>query len=385
MDRKYSVISADGHVETPPSSWVKYVPEKYRDRAPRLVPLPEGGEGWLIEGQPMLHNGTNITAGRTMKFRNESYFDQGGAAAPGAGDAVQRLREQDHDGVDAEVLFPPIFATRFLEGINDRDVYLSMIRAYNTFLAEDFCSVAPDRLVGNGVIPVSGIQDAIMEMKHCKAIGLRSVAFHQFPNGSGSPAPEDDRFWEAALEVGMALSPHGNFGDKGPTLTGSSNAYVPLSTWISQRGAGGPSYCMGQLIASGMFDRFPDLRLYFAETNASWMPSTLFFLDDSYAMSKDWFSGSMKMKPSEYVKKHMLFSFIRDPLAIQMREFIPTEILMWGSDFPHSVGSYPNSREWLDTIFDGAPKSLREQILLDTPAAFFGLELDKSITPTPAA
>ena len=56
----YRVISADGHVETPPV-WTKYVPEKWQDRAPRLIPLPDGGEGWLIEGQPLLRNGQNIT------------------------------------------------------------------------------------------------------------------------------------------------------------------------------------------------------------------------------------------------------------------------------------------------------------------------------------
>ena len=61
MARKYQVISADGHVETPPDGWHKYVPAKWKDRAPRLVPLPDGGEGWLIENRPMMKNGQNIT------------------------------------------------------------------------------------------------------------------------------------------------------------------------------------------------------------------------------------------------------------------------------------------------------------------------------------
>ena len=136
-----------------------------------------------------------------------------GSAAPGAGDGYQRLREQDRDGLDAEALFPPVFATRFIEAIQDREVYVSMVQAYNTFLAQDFCSVAPDRLIGNGVIPVTGIDDAVNELKRCSELGLRSVAFHQFPNGTGGPKPEDDRFWETALNLGMCLSPHGSFGE----------------------------------------------------------------------------------------------------------------------------------------------------------------------------
>ena len=56
MGRKYQVISGDGHVETPPESWVKYMPEEHRERAPRLIHLPKGGEAWMIEGQPLIPN-----------------------------------------------------------------------------------------------------------------------------------------------------------------------------------------------------------------------------------------------------------------------------------------------------------------------------------------
>ena len=151
MGRKYRVISADGHVETPPDPWVKYVPEQVA--GPRAAPrqrCPRAGEGWLDRGpaaapqRPEHHRPAARSASSTA-----SYFKPDGSPNDGAGDAAQRLREQDEDGIDAEVLFPPVFASRFLEGINDREVYCSMVRAYNTWLAEDYCSVAPDRLIGN--------------------------------------------------------------------------------------------------------------------------------------------------------------------------------------------------------------------------------------------
>ena len=115
MARHYKVISGDGHVETPPF-WNKYVPEKWADRAPRLVRLEDGGEGWLIEGMPMLKNGQNITGRGPIRFDFGSYYKPDGTPNDGAGPAEQRLREQDEDGIDAEVLFPPVFASRFLEG-----------------------------------------------------------------------------------------------------------------------------------------------------------------------------------------------------------------------------------------------------------------------------
>jgi len=43
VGRKYQVISGDGHLETPPN-FVKFVPEKWKDRAPRLIrPLVRHG------------------------------------------------------------------------------------------------------------------------------------------------------------------------------------------------------------------------------------------------------------------------------------------------------------------------------------------------------
>ena len=138
MGRKYQVISGDGHVETPPEAFVKYVPKQWVDRAPKLIHLPSGGEGWLIEGMPLLQNGQNITGRGPVQMSGASYYNEDGSPAEGAGDANQRLREQDLDGIDAEVLFPPVFASRFIEAISDRDVYCSMVRAYNTFLAYDY-------------------------------------------------------------------------------------------------------------------------------------------------------------------------------------------------------------------------------------------------------
>src|SRR6202011_4825639 len=96
-----------------------------------------------------------------------------------------------------------------------------------------------------------------------------------------------------------------------------------------------------------------------------------------YKMFHEAYGKNLPLLPSEYIKKHFLFSFIREPLAIQMRDFLPVENLMWGTDFPHSVGSVPHSQKWLEIIFQGAPDSLRRKILLENPSEYFGLDLSK--------
>jgi predicted TIM-barrel fold metal-dependent hydrolase len=388
MGRRYQVISGDGHVETPPESWVKYLPEEHRPRAPRLIELPKGGEAWLIEGQPLIPNGQNITGRGPVKIEGGSYFREDGSAAEGAGDAVQRLREQDEDGIDAEVLFPPVFASRAIASIEDPEVYRGLIRAYNTFLARDYCAVAPDRLIGNAAIPITGIDDAIEELEFTANEGIPSVSLHQFPNGSGYAAPEDDAFWKRSLELGIKLSPHFGFGEFAPPMNhvGLSQAGDPFAMAISQRMTGqAPVYTVCQLICAGVFDRFPEIEFYFAETNAAWLPWALFVLDDNYRIFRGPFHRKLERLPSEYFLDHCYLGIIRDPIAISMHDRLPFDRLMFGTDFPHSVGTFPDTRRFLDEAFEGVDEKLRRSMLLETPARYYGLDLEADITETPQA
>jgi predicted TIM-barrel fold metal-dependent hydrolase len=389
MARHYRIISSDGHIESPPDVMLQYVPEKWHSRAPRLVPLPEGGEGWVVEGRPMLPNGQNIApGGAPINLSGGTYFNADGSPATGAGGPEQRLREQDIDGIDAEVLFPPVFASRFIEGIGDREVYLSLIRAYNSYLGLDYCSAAPDRLIGTTAIPISGIDDAIAELEFGKSIGLNAVCFHQFPNGSGLARPEDDRFWERCLELGVALAPHIGFGAQAPPprAVDSGTGNATFSEALYQRAGGqGPVFALIQLIVEGVFDRFPEIQFFFAEANAFWLPGALFVLDDNYALFKDWFDVKLARKPSEYILEHCHFGIIRDPVALRMHELIDMDRIMWANDFPHSVGSYPNSRRFIEEAFEGVDDATRRKVLLENPANYFGLDLGASITETPTA
>jgi hypothetical protein len=111
----------------------------------------------------------------------------------------------------------------------------------------------------------------------------------------------------------------------------------------------------------------------------------MFFMDDNHDIFSSAFGGRrMKMTPSEYVAKHFHFSIIRDPLALDFTDKIPVDNLMWGSDFPHSVGSFPKSQDFIESAFKGKEK-LKQKVLLDNPARYFKLDLSKEITPTPAA
>ena len=109
MARQYRLMSSDGHLEVPPERWIHRVPEKYRDRAPHTIHLPDGGDALMIEGQPLLEaNFLDLRAGRAEG--TWSPFGLKVADAAGTGSPEQRVKEQDQDGMDAEVLFAAMVA-----------------------------------------------------------------------------------------------------------------------------------------------------------------------------------------------------------------------------------------------------------------------------------
>ena len=390
MGRKYRVISGDGHLETPPD-FVAFVPEKYKDRAPKLIRLPDdGGDAWLVEGMPLAYASQNLKGRGVVRFKGQSYFNEDGSRTDGAGDGLQRLHEQDEDDIDAELLFAPVFAVRFLEHIADQGAYLAMVQAYNTWLA-DYMSIAPDRLIGNALMPISGIDDAIAELDRAHGLGFKSVQRVQFPNGGGGPkGTEDDAFWERALELDMALSPHMSFG--GAINTGGARhdtSQWPPEAGMTQHSQTAPAPTMAQMIVNGTFDRFPELRFYFAEINAAIFPASMYYMDRDYLEYNSWFQLELPHMPSEYMKAHGLYGMVREPLAVrvgaELPEDMPLDLFWWGSDFPHSVGTFPRSRAYIDETFGPLDEKLRHKLLVGHAAEHLHLDLDADITETPAA
>ena len=281
-----------------------------------------------------------------------------------------------------------MFATRFLGGIADHAAYLAMVRAYNTFLAEDYCSLAPDRLIGCAFIPVGSVDEAIDELRYIHALGLKAVSFQQFPNGTGGPVPEDDRFWETAIELGVALAPHFAFGPvAGEPMRGPDTSDQRVASAMVQHcHVATPGYPFAQMIVTGVFDRLPELRFYFAEVNCSLLPGMLYYMDRDFYGFNDWFQCDLKRKPSEYILTHALFGMVQELPAIGMglAGLMPLDWFMWGSDFPHSVGTFPHSRKFLDDAFADVDEGTKRRILLENPARHFNLDLDADLTPTPA-
>ena len=101
MARDYRIISADSHLQLAAERWTQHIPAKYRDQAPRTVRLPDGTDTTVINDKSFRFHGGLV--GRP--YENRSPVGGRFETSPGAGSPEQRLREQDVDGIDGDVLY----------------------------------------------------------------------------------------------------------------------------------------------------------------------------------------------------------------------------------------------------------------------------------------
>ena len=287
------------------------------------------------------------------------------------------------------------WAERMFRSTRDDDFYRTLVSVYNEYLAEEYAAVAPDRLFPMGTLPTTGTDDAVRELEHCARLGFRGVTLQTFPSSHGFPTPEDDRFWAAALDLDMALAVHGagRFGGFGgspqhkndpvfdyPRVIHSPDNHKgdALDLLFSNTGCKNGMGVM-QLAYAGVFDRFPKLQIYFAETMAGWIPFVLFMLDDTDRryqpmMRHFWGVDDLERSPSEYVKQHTLWGTLFDVPGIQGRDAIGADRILFATDFPHAAGDWPNNGKFIDEMFAGVPEDEKHAMLAGNAVKFFHLD-----------
>jgi len=382
MARQYQVISGDGHIDLNPDVWRNRVPVKWQDRAPKRVKMPNGSDAVVVDGGKP--NTIGVT--RSVRVAHKDLAKQVPTFEnnAGTGSPEQRLREQDQDGIEAEILFSQI--SFVLRQAKDDGLYLELVRAYNEFLAEEYMAVAPDRLICMGTIPITGVEDAVRELEHCAKLGLRGVKLDRFPGGRGYPTAEDDKFWAAAVDLKMPLTNH-NDGKMGSGRGEPAFKYdkepgedvhqrEPMNYFF--RFTNDAMTASIQMAFAGVWDRFPALEMYWAETMIGWFEYGLWQVDDHYRrympmIHENWGLRYLERKPSEYLKERTYWGFLHDPVGIRRRDCIGYDKLMWGTDFAHAASEWPNSIKLMERDFADVPENEKRAMLVDNCVKYFHL------------
>ena len=177
---QYEIISADCHIDLPwlPADlFTSQAAKKYRDRMP-YVDQTDNGPQWVSRtgAQFGLQNGMG-SAGRKYIpgkiHRSDRMAAQGLYRDREKGirrltDPKLRIKDQDLDGVQAEVIYGVLGASMRL---NDNEAATELLRIYNEWLA-DFCAAAPDRFAGLASIPSHDVDAAVAEIQNVAERGV---------------------------------------------------------------------------------------------------------------------------------------------------------------------------------------------------------------------
>jgi predicted TIM-barrel fold metal-dependent hydrolase len=288
----------------------------------------------------------------------------------------------------AEVVYPntvpPFFPISGLITLipspDDYEYRLAGLRAHNRWLAE-WCTEYPNRRAGVGQVLLNNVDDAIADVHWIADHGLRGgMLLPGIPPGSGIDplhAPTYDPVWQACEERGVIVNVHGGGGAPDHGLHPASlSMFVLEAGFYSHRP-------LWSLVMSGVFDRYPNLRLVLAESGVGWIPQALQAMDHLHNKIKQGNIGALPLAgtltldrtPSEYWQTNCWVgaSFMVREDCLD-RHQIGVDRIMWGSDFPHDEGTYPYSSEAIRHTFAGIDRDEVQQMLGLTAAALYGFD-----------
>jgi predicted TIM-barrel fold metal-dependent hydrolase len=379
---RHGVVSADSHMMEPADLWQQRLDRGLRERAPHVIENPQGqGARYLFvaEGAPPFPVAGGFAAGRSgeelARFMRSGYE----AARPSGWDPVERIKDQELDGIDAEVLYPTLGMTLF--AVPDAQLQRACFAAYNDWVAE-FCRHDPRRLYGVGLVSLEDVGLAVRDLEEIARQGMRGAMIWGAPPADRPYSdPAYDPFWAAAARIGLPVSLH----------IIASRGRVSLKVGdAADRRAGNPvnpgvwymtvlheiQESLAELVFGGVLERHPQLHVVSAENDTGWLPHFLYRMDHAFEKYHVNLPVKLAMPPSEYVRRQVWATFQDDPIGPGTHHVFGADNYMWASDFPHTDSTFPESRAWIEKNFAGVPGSVKRRIVHDNAVALYGMQLD---------
>jgi len=360
------VYDADAHIAEPPSVWQEYTDPKFRELVMQCRPVGES-DSIFVEDE-----GIGMSCAPACipnAYGTEVTWDD---IVPGSYDPAERLKVMDAEGLDAAVMFPSL---HLLSGdISDADVAAANARGYNRWMA-DFVSENPNRLFGVGVTPLQSVDHAVAEIAACAEAGLMGVTFRpERYNGLELFSKEMDRVWSAAEDHDLTVAIHGSFGSEMTSFAKtrySNQFYVHMVCHPFEQMAS-----VMELVASGILDDHPRLRVGFFESGLGWLPYWLDRLDE-HKESMGHLVPRLKREPTEIFSEQCFVTMEagEGEAFAQLADMGLAHTVVWGSDYPHYDCTYPGALAELDESFERIGRNdLRSEVVYTNARRFMGLE-----------
>ncbi|HLG66374.1 MAG TPA: amidohydrolase family protein [Acidimicrobiales bacterium] len=344
--------SGDSHYMEPKDLYDALPPE-LAARMPRSVKSADGTtETIYVDGKsferPLPRIG--IVKGKNGRTLSEAL------RAPGDRDFEVRRSDLDHEGIWAEVIYPSVGLWNSM--ITDPVLAREAVKVIN-----DWCASVQQESIRH-VMPAQisplDVGDGVAEVQRAAGLGLKAVGL---PSGTPPGIPDFNRpywepLWDAMDETGMVIAVHtGNTGED-PVHFHGPGAGPMNYVWASYPGM----TMAGFMVASGVLDRHPNLKLLISEAGASWVPFLGDRLNEAYRQHSEFVKDRLSRLPKEILFDQVYASFQHDESAIPALTAMGYRNVVWGSDYPHLEGTFGHTQKTLHELFDDQPDDVRYRI-----------------------
>jgi predicted TIM-barrel fold metal-dependent hydrolase len=361
------IISVDDHVIEPATVWSDRLPSKYAEIGPRIVRAPVaemtfiGGKFTAIPGnpgdpgdpvdwwfyedlrRPLTRLDTAVGFSRDEITLTGITYD---TMRQGSYKIKDRLEDMDVNGLEASLCFPtfPRFCGQTFTEAADKELGLLCVQAYNDWMVEEWCGPeSGGRLIPLIIVPLWDAELAAAEVYRNAARGVHAVCFSEIPPNLGLPSIHSgywDPFFAACNETDTVINMHIGSGSKMPSTSADAPAAVGSTLTFANC-----CFSMIDWLMSGVLNRFPNLKLAYAEGQIGWIPYILERADTVWEENRAWGGVADKVlePPSHLFKKHVYGCFFDDPHGLRVLDEIGEDNVTYESDYPHSDSTWPNT------------------------------------------
>ncbi len=342
------VVSADSHIMETEDLWKDRLPDRFKDRAPRLWYDEDGFSHLEAEGRLLDTPGLN-----TMLVEGRE----------GMRDPHVRIRDIDAEGVDKELIFPQ--RTLALSGLQDLELRDACMKTYNEWLA-DYCKFAPKRFYGVGILNWWEPEKAKDNLQELKQLGYHAIEIPSSPPDVFYNSRACEPLWDAIEESGYPLSFH--IGENVKTRGLGALGTFQMQQFSPFR------RLFGLLAFSGILERHPQLKVVFTEGGVHWVPAALFDADRIYRDFETEVNPKLANMPSYYWWQNCYATFQEDPVGMQLIDQVGHDKAIWASDYPHPESTLGYSAATLRNIVTVCGPDVGKQVIGGTAVALWDLE-----------
>jgi predicted TIM-barrel fold metal-dependent hydrolase len=338
---------------------------------------------WFIDDRAMGRAGAASVIGpRLQKMRGADFMNLTvDDVDPVCNQVEPRLEAMDDMGVDAQIVYGNLLGFGGQRAFSTpEDLRLMATQIYNDAMAE-MQEESGQRMFPMALMPWWNIETCLAELERCHEMGLRGLNTNSDPHGHGLPDLSDEHWhplWEMAADLGMPVNFH--IGASDSSMSWFSDSPWPSFSFDRKLAIGSAmmylsnARVLGNLIYSGILEKFPNLNFVSVESGIGWIPFLMEALDYQLTETAPAAREFLSMKPSDYFRRQIYgcFWFERDGL-VPMIERISVDRVLFETDFPHPTCLYPDPLTSAAEALHGTSDEFRAKVIGRNAAALYHL------------